>query len=169
MQSWQFIAVGTVWVQKETVALLFATQPATVQISYYSASVCLYQYAYTSIRSHNKHVIVLLINRSAYLPSHLGSMTQSSMMMFTKGWQALFCNWIGKISIRWLLLFNTWHLPSVSLTRAPAFMLWTVVLLSMYPSSSPWRCFWLWWLLSRCSTFYPPTSCRPWSTRNNKP
>uniref|UniRef100_A0A3B4WAL1 Fork-head domain-containing protein n=1 Tax=Seriola lalandi dorsalis TaxID=1841481 RepID=A0A3B4WAL1_SERLL len=44
-----------------------------VQISYYSVS------------SHNKHVIVLLINRSAYLPSHLGSVTRSNIMMFTIG------------------------------------------------------------------------------------
>lgn len=36
------IAVGSVWLQRETIALLFVTLSVTAQISYYSGSVCLY-------------------------------------------------------------------------------------------------------------------------------
>lgn len=75
--------------------------------------------------------MVSLINCSAFPPSHLGSMTQCSMMMFTKGWQH-YCV-IGKIPIRWLLLFITWHLPFVSLILLPSLCrLWRFIIVSFF-------------------------------------
>lgn len=82
---------------------------------------------------------------------------------------ALFCNWVGEIPIGWLLLLNTWHLPSVWHTCPLALFSVDFSPVSFHPSSSSWRFFWQWWLLSRCSSFCPPTSSRLWSTRSNKP